>query len=81
MGEIIPVQATGMERPAPGYLATPKTGSGAPRLCGHPGVVGLNDPKSKKTADRLAEAGYRALVPDFYRGKVATASDEAKPPS
>ena len=33
--------------------------------------------RSKKTADRLAGAGYRALVPDLYRGKVATASDEA----
>jgi dienelactone hydrolase len=28
----------------------------------------------KKTADRLAEAGYRTLVPDFYRGKVTTAA-------
>ena len=37
---------------------------------------GLND-QIKKTADRLAEAGYRALVPDFYRGKVTTAADEA----
>jgi len=37
---------------------------------------GLND-QIKKTADRLARAGYRALVPDLYRGKVATASDEA----
>jgi carboxymethylenebutenolidase len=37
---------------------------------------GLND-QIKKTADRLAGAGYRALVPDLYRGKVTTANDEA----
>jgi carboxymethylenebutenolidase len=58
------------------YLATPK---GAPTA---PGFVviqewwGLND-QIKNTADRLAEAGYRALVPDLYRGKVATAAEEA----
>jgi carboxymethylenebutenolidase len=60
----------------PGYLATPKTGSG-----GHGFVCiqewwGLND-QIKKTGDRLAEAGYRALVPDLYRGKIAKAADEA----
>src|SRR5262249_4586142 len=32
----------------------------------------------KKTADRFAEAGFRALVPDLFRGKVAQAPDEAK---
>jgi carboxymethylenebutenolidase len=59
-----------------GYLATPKTGSGAPGFVCIQEWWGLND-QIKKTADRLAEAGYRALVPDLYRGKVATASDEA----
>jgi carboxymethylenebutenolidase len=59
----------------PGYLADGKDAS-------LPGFVviqewwGLND-QIKKTADRLAEAGYRALVPDLYRGKLATAADEA----
>jgi carboxymethylenebutenolidase len=58
----------------PGYLAD-ADGS-------NPGFVviqewwGLND-QIKKTADRLSEAGYRALVPDLYRGKVTTASAEA----
>jgi carboxymethylenebutenolidase len=28
-------------------------------------------------ADRFARAGFRALVPDLYRGKVATSADEA----
>ncbi len=62
----------------PGYLATANYDADATL----PGFVviqeywGLND-QIKKTADRLAEAGYRALVPDLYRGKVATAADEA----
>jgi len=59
----------------PGYLAQPT----AP---GTPGVVviqewwGLND-QIKKTADRFAAAGFRALVPDLYRGEVTTDADEA----
>ncbi len=62
----------------PGYLATAREDADA----NLPGFVviqeywGLND-QIKKTADRLAEAGYRALVPDLYRGKLATAADEA----
>ncbi len=59
-----------------GYLATPKTGSSAPGFVCIQEWWGLND-QIKKTADRLAEAGYRALVPDLYRGKVAKAADEA----
>ncbi|MBZ5525669.1 MAG: dienelactone hydrolase family protein [Acidobacteriia bacterium] len=59
----------------PGYLAAAKNDN-------LPGFIviqewwGIND-QMKKTADRLAEAGYRALIPDLYRGKVATAADEA----
>ena len=60
----------------PGYLATPKAGVGAPGFVCVQEWWGLND-QIKKTADRLAEAGYRALVPDLYRGKVAKAADEA----
>ena len=60
----------------PGYLATPKTGAGAPGFVCIQEWWGLND-QIKKTADRLAGAGYRSLVPDLYRGKVAQASDEA----
>lgn len=37
---------------------------------------GLNA-QIKHTADRLAEAGFRALVPDLYRGKLATSAEEA----
>jgi carboxymethylenebutenolidase len=60
----------------PGYLATPKAGAGAPGFVCIQEWWGLNE-QIKKTADRLAEAGYGALVPDLYRGKVAKASDEA----
>jgi len=60
----------------PGYLATPKTGSTAPGFVVIQEWWGLNH-QIKKTADRLAEAGYRALVPDLYRGKLTTAADEA----
>jgi carboxymethylenebutenolidase len=60
----------------PGYLATPKTGAGAPGFVVIQEWWGLND-QIKKTADRIASAGYRGLVPDLYRGKVAKAADEA----
>jgi carboxymethylenebutenolidase len=48
-----------------------------------PGVVvlqewwGLND-QIKGVANRLAQAGYRALVPDLYRGKVGLDAKEAE---
>ena len=61
----------------PAYLATPKAGKTAPGFVCIQEWWGLND-QIKKTADRFAEAGYRTLVPDLYRGKVATAADEAK---
>ena len=32
----------------------------------------------KKVADTLKEAGYRALVPDLYKGKLALDANEAK---
>jgi carboxymethylenebutenolidase len=32
----------------------------------------------KSVADRLAKAGYRALVPDLYRGKLALEAKEAE---
>jgi carboxymethylenebutenolidase len=60
----------------PGYLASPKAGADAPGFVCIQEWWGLNE-QIKKTADRLAKAGYRALVPDLYRGKVAKAADEA----
>ena len=59
-----------------GYLAEPAGGSG-------PGVVviqewwGLNA-QIRGVADRMAGAGYRALVPDLYRGKVTVEAKEAE---
>ncbi len=49
---------------------------------GRPGVVviqewwGLND-QICGVADRLARAGYNALAPDLYKGRVTTEPDEA----
>lgn len=60
----------------PAYLATPEGGERAPGVVVIQEWWGLND-QMKRTADRLAAAGYRALVPDLYRGKVASAADEA----
>jgi carboxymethylenebutenolidase len=60
---------------AAGYLAEPAQ-------AGAPGVVviqewwGLN-PQIKGVADRFAKAGYRALVPDLFKGRVTTKPDEA----
>jgi carboxymethylenebutenolidase len=56
-----------------GYLAEAKG----------PGIVviqewwGLND-QIKGVADKLAAAGYRALVPDLYRGKATVDAKEAE---
>jgi carboxymethylenebutenolidase len=54
---------------ASGYLARPSGGSG-------PGVIVIQewwgvDDSLKKTADRLADAGFVALAPDLYHGEVA----------
>lgn len=60
--------------PLRGYLATAGKG--------RPGVVvlqewwGLND-QIMGVADRLARAGYNALAPDLYKGRVTTEPDEA----
>src|SRR5579859_7343938 len=61
----------------PGYLATASDDASLPGFVCIQEWWGLND-QIKKTADRLAEAGYRALVPDLFRGKVAKAPDEAR---
>lgn len=61
----------------PGYYVQPDAGDGAP------GVVVLQewwglDQHIRDVAGRLAASGYRALVPDLYRGKVTLEAAEAE---
>ena len=60
-----------------GYLAEPAQGAKAPGVVVIQEWWGLND-QIKGVAERFAKAGYRALVPDLYRGKVALAANEAE---
>lgn len=61
----------------PGYLAEPQAVDDAPGLVLIQEWWGLNR-QIKKTAERFAQAGYRTLVPDLFRGKVAKDANEAK---
>lgn len=60
-----------------GYYAEPKSGANAPGIVVIQEWWGLN-PQIHGVADQLAEAGYRALVPDLYRGKVTVEAAEAQ---
>src|SRR5512134_2057732 len=60
-----------------GYLAEPAAGAQAPGLVVIQEWWGLNA-QIKGVADRMAASGYRALVPDLYRGKVAVEANEAE---
>ena len=60
-----------------GYYVEPSAGAGAPGMVVIQEWWGLND-QIKGVADRLAAAGYRALVPDLYRGKVGLDAKEAE---
>ena len=60
-----------------GYLAEPLDKANAPGVVVLQEGWGLDD-EVKSVADRLAEAGYRALVPDLYRGKLALEANEAE---
>ena len=73
-------EAITFERPdggeCPAYYIAPEVSDGAP------GVVVLQewwgvDEYIKDVAARLASSGYRALVPDLYRGKVTLEAAEA----
>ena len=75
MGEMIQVKRPD-GKTCPAYLAA-TVGANAPGFVCIQEYWGLNDQIKKKTAHRFAQAGYRALVPDSYRGKVAKAADEA----
>jgi len=60
-----------------GYLAEPAQGSAAPGIVVIQEWWGLDD-EIKGVAEKLAAAGYRALVPDLYRGKKTLEAKEAE---
>jgi carboxymethylenebutenolidase len=60
-----------------GYLSEPAQARNAPGIVVIQEWWGLND-QIKGVADKLSAAGYRALVPDLYRGKVALEAHEAE---
>lgn len=59
-----------------GYLAEPAHTGNAPAIVVIQEWWGLND-QIRGVADRLATAGYQALVPDLYRGKSTVEAEEA----
>jgi len=59
------------------WLAEPANGSSAPGLVVIQEWWGLND-QIRGVAERFATVGYRALVPDLYRGKQALEANEAE---
>ncbi|MGF6780014.1 dienelactone hydrolase family protein [Paraburkholderia sp. GAS334] len=59
-----------------GYLAKPQKLEGAPAIVVIQEWWGLND-QIRGVADRLAQSGYLALVPDLYRGKATVEEEEA----
>jgi carboxymethylenebutenolidase len=59
-----------------GYLAEPANAAGSPALVVIQEWWGVND-QIRGVAERLAKVGYRALVPDLYRGKSTVEAEEA----
>lgn len=59
------------------YLVEPANPTNAPGVVVIQEWWGLDD-EIKNVANRLAKAGYRALVPDLYRGKLALEANEAE---
>ena len=59
------------------YLIEPADSKNAPGVVVIQEWWGLDD-EIKNVANRLAKAGYRALVPDLYRGKLALEANEAE---
>jgi len=60
-----------------GFYVEPTAGNKAPALVVIQEWWGVND-QIKGVANRFAAAGYRALVPDLYRGKVGLDAKEAE---
>lgn len=59
------------------YLVEPEPGSQAPGIVVIQEWWGLND-QIKRVAEAYAAQGYRALVPDLYRGQLALEANEAE---
>ncbi|WP_354682595.1 dienelactone hydrolase family protein [Cupriavidus necator] len=59
-----------------GYLVEPDDPADAPAVLILQEWWGLND-QIRGVADRLARAGYAALVPDLYRGRMTVEEEEA----
>ncbi|CAM3692446.1 dienelactone hydrolase family protein [Polynucleobacter antarcticus] len=62
---------------AQAYLVEPDNLKNAPGIVVIQEWWGL-DEEIKEVANRLAKAGFRALVPDLYRGQLALAANEAE---
>jgi len=60
-----------------GFYAEPKAGNRAPAVVVIQEWWGVND-QIKGVAQKFASEGYRALVPDLYRGKVGLDAKEAE---
>lgn len=60
-----------------GYLVEPEQNAQSPGIVVIQEWWGLND-QIKGVAKRLAGVGYRVLVPDLYRGKLALEANEAE---
>lgn len=75
MSEITFTRPDGKE--CSGYYVEPAAGNRAPALVVIQEWWGLND-QIKGAAQRFAKNGYRALVPDLYRGKVGLDAKEAE---
>lgn len=62
---------------APAYYVEPSAGASAPGVVVIQEWWGIND-QIEGIANKVAEAGYRALVPDLYRGERALDAAEAE---
>jgi carboxymethylenebutenolidase len=75
MSEITFKRPDGKE--CPGFLVEPAAGRNAPGIVIIQEWWGVND-QIKGVANRFAAQGYRALVPDLYRGQVGLDAKEAE---
>ncbi len=64
-------------KPVQAYISEPANAKNAPGVVVIQEWWGIDD-EMRSIADRLAKAGYRALVPDLYRGKLALEANEAE---